>query len=430
MVQDNNLIAAAQASAETEAMMKTLLTRILLPAMLCTAAALPCCSRDAAQPGLPAPPQGSVGAPAATPAEPRPRNSVRTINGCTVVTLEGTPEQIGTFYGKALGPTIKRLIDDMILNDFGRNPAAYQNVLAGTLVMEQFQPKDYLAELRAIADSAGVPYENLLMLQYFGDVRRAIEGPGASALCTSLAILPPNTREPACIVGRNFDYYDNGAGEYASIIAHYRPKGKIPFVTITWAGIINGWTLINERGMVFSNNTCWGDADSLEGISTCFLLRHLAEEAATLREAVEMVNRLPLACGTAVLIASGRELDAAIVEFDHKQLVVRRPIDGFVGAGNGFEQLYRSEPFEGKYWGRVAAALEVVRENAGRVDLDTNVAGREGVPITSMNLHCANIDATNLRFRVAMGRIPAFRLPFKAFRITAEGVVEDGEHMD
>jgi hypothetical protein len=71
-----------------------------------------------------------------------------------------------------------------------------------------------------------------------------------------------------------------------------------------------------------------------------------------------------------------------------------------------------------------------VRENAGRVDLDTNVAGREGVPITSMNLHCANIDATNLRFRVAMGRIPAFRLPFKAFRITAEGVVEDGEHMD
>jgi len=278
-------------------MKNVLLKRIALLVVLCSLpGALPCCSHNGEPPPVQAPPSETAvaGEPPVAPTDADAKCSVRTINGCTVVTLEGTPEEIGTFYGKALGPTIKRVIADMITNDFGRDPEAYRNVLAGTLVMEQFQPREYLAELHAIAEAADVPYENLLMLQYFGDVRRAIEGPGASALCTSLAVLPPNTREQACIVGRNFDYYDNGAGEYASIIAHYRPAGKIPFVTITWAGIINGWTLINERGMVFANNTCWGEADSLEGISTCFLLRRLAEETSTLKEAIEMVNRLPL----------------------------------------------------------------------------------------------------------------------------------------
>ena len=44
-------------------------------------------------------------------------------------------------------------------------------------------------------------------------------------------MLPPLTRGNACIVGRNFDYYDHGVGRYASLIIYYRPEGKTPFMT-------------------------------------------------------------------------------------------------------------------------------------------------------------------------------------------------------
>lgn len=342
-----------------------------------------------------------------------------------VAAFEGTPEEIGAAYGKKFGETIKRVIKDMITDDFGSDPDAYRNVLAGSRVMERFQPKEYIAELKAIAESAKVPYDDLLMLQYFGDVRRCIDGPGSAPLCTSFAILPPNTKDRVCIVGRNFDYYDNDVGEYASIIAYYRPRGKIPFVTITWAGIINGWTLLNAKGLVVSNNTALGAPNnSLEGISTCFLLRYLAENAETVDAAIELVKKLPRSCGTNLLIASGRGLNAAIVEFDHERVAVRRPVNGFVGAANSFMALYRRSP-QRRYWGRTGVAHSLVKRYKGSIDINTKIAGAEGVPIVFMNLHSAMIDATNLRLRVAMGKIPAYRLPYKWYRLTDTGVVEE-----
>ena len=348
---------------------------------------------------------------------------LQNINGYRVISVDGTPQQIGTAYGTLLRDIIPRVIKDMITDGIGKDAEAYQNILAGSLVMEANQPKDYLDELKAIAAAANVRYADLLLLQYFGDVRRGIEGPGSSALCTSFAILPPWTRDGGCIVGRNFDYFDNGIGDYASLIAYYRPAGKIPFASITWAGIANGWTLINQKGIVVSNNTCFSDNNSLRAISTCYLLRYVAERATTVQEGVELIRTANRCCGTSVLVASGNPPDAAIVEFDAGNLAVLTPEAGFVGAGNGYQLLYQ----EGRqpYWGRIGEAYNQAQFNKGRVDLDCNIAGAEGVPIVSMNLHSAMIDPTNLRFRVAMGRIPACKLPYRGFKLTEKGVEAD-----
>ncbi|HUS57821.1 MAG TPA: C45 family peptidase [Planctomycetota bacterium] len=360
------------------------------------------------------------------PASPKERlhGKLEVLNGYRVLSVDGTPEQIGTAYGTLLREPIARVIRDMITDGIGKDQEAYRNILAGGKLMEAHQPKDYLDELKAIAKAAEVSYDDLLLLQYFGDVRRAIKGPGSSHLCTSFAIMPPHTRERACIVGRNFDYFDNGVGNYASTIVYYRPEGKIPFVTITWTGIANGWTIINEKGIVVSNNTSWSDGNRLEGISTCYLLRYVAERAGTVREGVKLIEEAQRACGTSVLVASGNPPDAMIVEFDCNNIAVLKPVGGFVGAGNGFQLLYQGEqPLA--YWGRIGRALSLTLANSGRIDLDCNIAGTEGVPIDSMNLHSAMIDATSLRFRVAMGKIPAYRLPYRAFRLTANGVEAD-----
>ena len=359
------------------------------------------------------------------PARAIPHGRLELLNACRVISVDGTPEQIGTAYGTLLKDTIGRVVKAMITDGIGKDPEAYQNLLAGGLVMEQHQPKEYLDELRAIAKAAGVRYGDLLLLQYFGDVSRGIDGPGSSSLCTSFAILPPWTRGRTCIVGRNFDYFDNGVGNFASLIAYYRPRDRIPFVTITWAGIANGWTLINEKGIVVSNNTCFFGENGLNGISTCYLLRYVAERASTVKEGIDLVRKAARCCGTAMLIASGNPPDAAIVEFDARNVSVLEPADGFVGAGNGYQILY--QPERQPYWGRIGEAFNIVQANKGRVDLGLNVAGAEGVPIVSMNLHSAMIDATNLRFRVAMGAIPAYRLQYRAFRLTKEGVKVDEE---
>ena len=353
-----------------------------------------------------------------------PHGRLETLQGYAVLSLDGTPQQMGTACGRLLGPIIQRVIRDLITDGIGSDPEAYRNMLAGSRVMEAYQPEAYRAELKALAEAAGVAYPDLLLLQYFGDVRRCIDGAGSSPLCTAIAMLPPLTRDDACLVARNLDYFDHGVGEYASLLVHYRPKGKIPFVTVTWAGIINGWTLLNARGVVTANNTPFGaQSQSLRGVSTCFLLRQVAEHATTVNEALEIVRKAKRACGTNMLVASGRPPDAAVIEFDHERLVVRRPREGFLGAANHFELLNADRPpATSPPEGRVGAAFAAAQAAAGKLDLSVNVAGAEGVPIVGMNLHSAMIDATHLRLRLAIGAIPACHRPYRAFRFTTEGL--------
>jgi hypothetical protein len=356
-----------------------------------------------------------------------PHGRLEVLNGYTVVSVDGTPEEMGTAYGKLLGPTIQRVVKAMITDGIGEYREAYENILKGSKVMEGFQPNEFLAELMAVATAANVKYDDLLLLQYFGDVRRCITGPGRSMLCTSFAMLPPLTRERICLVGRNFDYFDNGVGDYASLLACYRPKGRNAFVTVTWAGVANGWTLLSEKGIVVSNNTAFGArSQSLEGISTCFMLRYVAERAATVAEGVELVRKGPRACGTCMLIASGNPPDAALVEFDHDKFAVRRPKDGFVGAANSYFELYM-EGFEGDdlYSGRIGVARDLAVKDRGKLDFSANIAGAKGVPIEGMNLHSAMVDATNLRLKVAMGGIPACKRAYRAFRLTKTGLIAD-----
>ena len=363
-----------------------------------------------------------------------PHGRLETLNGYTVVSVEGTPEQMGTAYGTLLAPLIQRVVKAVITDGVAKDPEARKNLLAGSKVMARFQPKDYIAELKAVAAAAKVPYDDLLLLQYFGDVRRSITGTGRSMFCTSFAILPPLTRGQRCITGRNFDYFDEGVGEYASLLAHYRPAGRIPFVTVTWAGVINGWTLLNARGIVTSNNTAFGArSNSLEGISTCFLLRVVAERAATVAQGIELVRKGPRACGTNMLIASGRPPDGVLCEFDHARLIVRRPDKGFIGAANGYFKLYQEPEGDSPlwtgglspYWGRIGTARDLAFKARGRIDFSANIAGAAGVPIEGMNLHSVTIDATALRLKVAMGAIPACKRPYKAFRLTRSGLVAD-----
>ena len=209
--------------------------------------------------------------------------------------------------------------------------------------------------------------------------------------------------------------------EYAAILAYYKPEGKNPFVTVTWAGIINGWTILNSKGIVVSNNTVFSGENSLQGISTCNLLRYVAENCDSLKSAVELVRNTPKACCTAMLVAGGRPAGAVIIEFDHKKMAVRGPKDGFVGAANSSMSLHRTKPVT-VYSGRVGTAWRKVRTYGRKIDIDCNVAGARNVPIHSMNLHSVMIDATGLRFRLAMGGIPAYRLPYKEFVLTEKGV--------
>ncbi|MFQ6130993.1 MAG: C45 family autoproteolytic acyltransferase/hydrolase [Armatimonadota bacterium] len=354
---------------------------------------------------------------------------VKYVDGYLTVHLAGTPEEMGRQQGMWLGGIVRRMIQDLIYEGttYG-GEESYRRLIKGAKVMDRFQPPEVRAEMRALAEAANVKYYDVVLAQLFGDVRRGQQ-------CTSFAALGPATGNGQCVVGRNMDYYDYGVSKYAAALVYYEPSEGIPFVTATWVGILNGWTLMNQKGIVVANNSSYGGTDSLKGISTCFMLRKVAQFASTVEEGIEIVKQTPRACGTNMLIAGGSPPRAAIVEFDHENVAVRWAEDGLVAAANSFRKLYQVEEEETEeedddtytyyYKSRDDTLLELLQEDYGRIDDSKNYAAAPGVPMRGMNLQCALLFPNELKFRISIGSSSAADERFRAFKLTPQGLEAD-----
>jgi hypothetical protein len=349
---------------------------------------------------------------AALPGRVAAGGSLDEINGYRVLSVWGTPEEMGAAHGVLLREEVQRVVGDVVVD--GAGGAGLERLLEGARVMERHLPRDYRAELRALADTAQVDYDQLVALQLFGDIAR-----GQS--CTSYAVFGPATETGECICGRNMDYWDYGASEYGAILIHYRPARGHAFVTCSWAGIINGWTTLNDAGIVCSNNSAYGGADSIEGLSTCFMVRKVAQFAGTVTEGVRIVESTPRACGTNLLIAGGSPQDAAMVEYDHERVAARWARDGVVLADNSFRVVGRESPTpdggDDLGYGRYATLARLIRGSYGRINRSHNFAAAAGVPIRSINLHSALLFPGDRILYVSMGQSPAADHPYHGFRL-------------
>ena len=357
------------------------------------------------------------------------RGSLKKMDGYWVLHVAGTPEQMGEQHGRLLRAQIRRASKALIRESYPG--ASYKRLIDGTKVMEKHQPEAFRRELKALTKAAGIDYWDGVAMQLFGDVDRGQPfvwdfEDDAGFKCTSYAVFGPATKARELIAGRNLDFYDAGIGLYGAILMHAKPDKGYAFVTVTWSGIINGWTLMNEKGLVTANNSAYGGNNSLEGISTCFMLREVAQRAATVNEGIAIVKKGPRACGTNMLIAGGNPPDAVMVEFDHKAVAVRRAQKGVIFAANSFRKLHNGGGLDdllGPY-SRYAVLSNLVKKHYGKIDRTMNFAGAEGVPL-SCNLHSALLFPKDLRLRVSMGETPAYKQRYRGFRMTKDGLVAE-----
>ena len=243
--------------------------------------------------------------------------------------------------------------------------------------------------------------------------------------CSTYAVFGKATATGECYLGRNMDYLDYGVMDYAAVVIHFKPDKGTPFFTVSWAGIINGWTLMNTKGIVAANNTGYGArSNSLEGLSTCFMLRKVVQYSETVEAGVQTIKDTPRACGTVTVVAGGTPPNAAEVEYDHDAVVVRWAKDGYVLGTNHFRTLYEDPPLkDDEGWcSRYQRMLTLIRENYGKIDDTMNFTADPSVYM-SINLHSVWLAPNSLRFHLAMSQSPAAEGPFEAFRLTPDGIV-------
>jgi hypothetical protein len=210
-----------------------------------------------------------------------------------LVTLAGTPEQVGATYGRATGACIRRYLADFLVNvevegiglaEVRRRTDIYLRIV------NRLAPW-WHEELAAIASAAGVGVEEYgayVAQKYVIRTTRPPSPPPAPHECTSFVSVGRASADGASILHKNRDSAARAQGLWIrQDVGCYRYLGGGDSGDY---GVIH---FVNEKGLAGAMNAGSASADTEpDGWPTPQILRLVAEKAASCQEALEIVREI------------------------------------------------------------------------------------------------------------------------------------------
>lgn len=246
----------------------------------------------------------------------------------------GPPYTRGYMHGRLLAGPIREL--DAVLNQLMDAKGFHVPMLGKAMAVRKARrleaqiPYRYIAEMRGVADGAGVPYTDILLFNVFDDLLY-VSG------CSSLG-LEKGSAAGQWIHARNLDYLLHQLARYKIVVV--QEEGFAPlthgYVSVGFPGYIGVLTGMNDQGISLSAHTSIS-ADNAVGIPTGFLYRKIMEEASTLDQAVGILRAGPRTIGNNLLLGSYRENRFLAAEVTARQCETRAPAGGVIAVTNHFQ---------------------------------------------------------------------------------------------
>ena len=266
--------------------------------------------------------------------------------------LEGTHYEIGYQVGYLCPEDVKFMVHDYcneILFEMLDLPFGSKDIgpLWGSIrawlkdlviASENAIPSSLLEEMHGIADGyteapsegrlpwdIAVEYADVLLLNQGMDALSSLTyhtlGKGTLA-CNQFACWGDRTDDGRLLHGRDFQFYTAGVYQDVSLVAVYRPLNAdrtpsgYPFIAVTAPGFVGQATALNSQGISIGIDVVhsWAARQGDPGLGGLMLIRAVMETAATLEEAIKMVQDADRGCPWLYLVADGKTRSAAVLE--------------------------------------------------------------------------------------------------------------------
>jgi isopenicillin-N N-acyltransferase-like protein len=308
-----------------------------------------------------------------------------------IVTVAGTPREVGRAYGAACRDRIASAFDyysRLFVEDSG---IAWPEAVAmgeAALPLIQAYDSEIIAELDGLAEAIGRSLAEVTALhmkteiRIRADVRQPPEG------CTTLAVLPEAALAGGTIVGKNWDW-TVGAQELGIVLRKRYDDGRA-VVTLTEAGLI-GRDGCNGDGIAVVANALAADQRH-DGLPLHIIVNR-ALKARTMNAAMKAVLAAPRESAMAYLMAHRQGMALAIeaAPFDHNVVWER---DGILTHTNHFlidnprfrDTLVGEWPDTLTRWYRADKLLRQARGNIGVETVKAILSDRFDAPYSISTL--------------------------------------------
>lgn len=262
---------------------------------------------------------------------------IETQEGMSVVTLTGTPREIGRQHGVLLGGRM------------AETEAAFKHIMppipggfiGAWLVrmyikfqldgIEKHLTESELEEMKGMADTGpdrSRGYRDLLYYHVLQDI-------GQNYACTGAAVTGRCSVSKGPLAGRNFDLNKDGVLDNLKTVLYYRPEGGMAYASIAWPGMVGTVSGMNESGLCVMVFSAKSEDTSLTGVPVAFIARRVLANARSVDEAVDIVTDAKRMSPNLLLVADTRR--AVVIEFDAKKVSVRESANAPLVVANHFE---------------------------------------------------------------------------------------------
>ncbi|MBL8892296.1 MAG: peptidase C45 acyl-coenzyme A:6-aminopenicillanic acid acyl-transferase [Planctomycetaceae bacterium] len=282
---------------------------------------------------------------------------LRWVDGQRLVLLSGTPEQVGFAHGQLLKSQSMACIDS-VLHAFG----TVQTIQTGRWFRRDLEaayarlrphiPEDHLIETRALANSLEISAETMEVLNVFPELFH----------CSGFAVFGDATLDGKLYHGRVLDYMTMIGLQDAATTFVIAVDGKIPFVTVGYAGFIGSVSGMNHEQVSLGEMGGRGEGQ-WDGVPMATLMRRGLEECHTLQDVIDLWSNNPRTCEYYYVFADGKDRSAVGVAATPEKIEFVYPGQGHPLLGEGIKDTVLLSAGD-----RLTMLRARVQESYGKID--------------------------------------------------------------
>jgi len=337
------------------------------------------------------------------------KGKLQYINDLPVLTVEGTPEEIGEQIGILAVKPAPQILN--IFHEFlklrGLEKAWPWLVRVAHLMAAQI-PADHVKEMEAAAKASGFDRDTVIVLHTVYDIAK-LSG------CSTLYAEPDRSATGKLLLGHNLDFYAIGNVHEFSLVIVCRPQGKHAFASVGFPGLFGCMSAINDAGLSLVTNEVTSTSDGspkfdLKGVPFILAFRRIMEECATVDEAEKLLLSIHRT-STINLTVCGKK-EGRIFEITPKNVKVRPADKGLGMCTNHFRTKELATNMH--CWRYDVLLKSQDLKNVGRKDIAKKLdeANQKEATIQTMIFEPAT-----LRLDLAIGKGPTSARPMKTLEL-------------